>query len=90
MPQFWCVVEINLMICVSLRTWKTKVKEWGFFKNLNAQEMQIVIAKKEKRLREGKETVIMLRDQEITTQRMSAFKKRKLNNDDPTALESAG
>jgi len=89
MPQFWCVVEINLMICVSRRTWKTKVKEWGFLKNLNAQEMQIVIAKKEKRRREGKETVIMLMDQEITTQRMSAFKKRKLNNDDTTALESA-
>jgi len=84
------VVEINLMICFSLRTWKTKVKEWGFLKNLNAQEMQIVIAKKEKRRREGKETVIMLRDQEITNQRIEAFKKRKLDSADKTALESAG
>jgi hypothetical protein len=68
-----------------------KLKEWGYDKYLSTTEMQIVIAKAEKRAREeGKETMFFHGESQITTKRIENFKKRKLTKELEVASPSAG
>lgn len=59
------------------------MKEWGYDKNLSAPEMQILVAKAEKRAREeDKDTVFFLGEQRISVERIENFKKRKVVKDE--------
>ncbi|CZR56273.1 uncharacterized protein PAC_06161 [Phialocephala subalpina] len=63
----------------SLRKWKMQTKEWGFDKNLSKNDMAILVAKAEKRKRDdGKETKFYNGGQEIRSERLAGFKKRKM------------
>jgi hypothetical protein len=66
------------MFVHSERKWKSKLKEWGFDKNVPAEVMQVLVVKAQKRKREeGKETVFIRGDTEISAERMEHFKRRK-------------
>lgn len=76
----------------SLRKWKGKVKnEWRFEKNVSAKDMQVLVAKAEKRARdEGKETVFWHAGVRIRPERVENFKKRKIVGNGDVASPSAG
>ncbi|PQE32582.1 hypothetical protein CJF32_00004115 [Rutstroemia sp. NJR-2017a WRK4] len=61
------------------RKWKDKLKEWKFDKNLSIKDMQVVVAKQQKRAREGKDTVFIHGSAEITSERIENFKRRKVS-----------
>ncbi|KAH7379808.1 hypothetical protein BKA64DRAFT_236943 [Cadophora sp. MPI-SDFR-AT-0126] len=71
----------------SLRSWKAKMKEWNFEKNLPANEMAFIAAKADKRKAdEGKDTVFFRGDIKIESERIDNFKKRKLTATDMADL----
>lgn len=75
----------------SLRTWKTKIKEWGFDKYLSKDEMAELLAKKRKRaLVDGKETVFLYHGLVIKTERIENFKRRKTTEETTAPSPSAG
>ncbi|KAH6661915.1 hypothetical protein B0J14DRAFT_312758 [Halenospora varia] len=59
------------------RTWKIKLKEWEFEKHISQETMRIIVAKAEKRARDGKDTVFFHRQFPIPAQRIENYKKRK-------------
>jgi hypothetical protein len=59
-----------------------KLEGWKFDKHLTEHEMKIVVAKDEKRSREGKETVFRHSGSKITEGKIRNFKRRR------TAVES--
>ena len=59
------------------RTWKNKLKSWNFDKYLSTSDMKFVVAKAEKRSRQGKETIFFHGDSQVTSERIQNFKKRK-------------
>ncbi|KAF8851558.1 hypothetical protein BDZ45DRAFT_144454 [Acephala macrosclerotiorum] len=61
----------------SERKWKSKLKEWGFDKNLTMAEMKIAVAKAEKRYTEdGKDTVFFHRGDFIPPAKVQNWKRR--------------
>jgi hypothetical protein len=75
------VSSIGLVLSsfLSKRTWKNRLKAWGFEKYLGISDMKFVIDKAEKRAREeNKETIFFHGDSEITSERIENFKRRKL------------
>jgi hypothetical protein len=74
----------------STRKWKDKLKEWKFDKNLNISDMNIVVAKQQKRAREGKDTVFMHGSIEMTSERIETFKRRKITKVTDAVSPSAG
>jgi len=72
------------------RKWKSKLKDWGYLKKLNEDDMKIVVAKVDKRSREGKHTVVSHAGSKITIERMRNFKRRKTVKDSEAATPSAG
>ncbi len=80
-----------LTLKYSERKWKDKVKEWNFDKNISARDMSIVVAKVGKRVRdEGKDTVILHREAQISRERIEQFKRRKITKDGMPVSPSAG
>jgi len=60
----------------SVRTWKSKLKEWNYEKYLTSNDMNIISAKAKKRKNEdGKETVFYHWDSEISFERIERFRK---------------
>ena len=59
------------------RTWKNKLKSWNFEKYLSTSDMKFVVAKAEKRSREGKDTFFFHGESQVTSERIQNFKKRK-------------
>jgi len=74
----------------SERKWKMKLKEWKFEKYLSDQDKMIIIAKAEKRARDGKDTVFYHGDTEITTERIENFKRRKVSKETDVEYPTAG
>jgi hypothetical protein len=75
----------------SERKWKEKLKEWNFDKKISARDMNILVAKAEKRVREdGKETTFFHGGSQITKERIDQFKRRKTTKDIEAPLPSAG
>jgi len=75
----------------SERKWKSKLKEWGFDKHIPAKDMQVLVAKAEKRARdEGKETVFFQGEAEIAPKRFENFKRRKTTHTMEAVSPSAG
>ncbi|PQE10462.1 hypothetical protein CJF30_00010429 [Rutstroemia sp. NJR-2017a BBW] len=72
------------------RKWKDKLKEWKFDKNLSIKDMQVVVAKQQKRAREEKDTVFMHGSAEITSERIENFKRRKVSKMPHAVSPSAG
>jgi hypothetical protein len=52
--------------------------------------MQVVVAKQQKRAREGKDTVFMHGSVEITSERIENFKRRKVSKTTDAVSPSAG
>jgi hypothetical protein len=68
-----------------------KLKEWRFDKNIPAEDMQILVAKAEKRSRdEGKETLFLHGGVPVTSQRFEHFKRRKSTQAMEAASPTAG
>lgn len=67
----------STLIPESPRTWKTKIKEWGFDKNVSKKDMTFVVAKANQRTMEGKETVFYYRGLEITPSKIKNFRRRQ-------------
>ena len=85
------IVYIVLTFEYSERKWKEKLKEWRFEKNISATDMNIIVAKADKRVREeGKETVFFHGQSEITRERIDQFKRRKTTKTAEEVLPSAG
>jgi hypothetical protein len=63
----------------SVRTWKAKLKEWGFSKNISIRDKQWIVAKAEKRkLEEGKDTVFSHGQVRIAPTKIQGSKRRKI------------
>ncbi len=78
-----------LSISGSERTWKTKLKAWGFEKNLCAADLAFVIAKLQKRKHDAeKETIFFYHGAEVTAGKIARFKRRKV--DTTVAVASPG
>ena len=78
-----CVCAINLSLHRK-RTYKEKLKLWGFEKNVPARDMRLIVAMVEKRKREeGKETRVYFKDRLVEPKKMERFKKRKLAPHNP-------
>lgn len=74
----------------SLRKWKDKLKEWNYDKYLSKDEMKFIVTKQEKRKAEGKETIFVRGGQEISSDRIEGFKRRKVNEVENDASPDAG
>ena len=75
----------------SERKWKEKLTEWKFDKNISATDMNVLVAKAEKRLHEeGKETVFYMGTSQITRERIEQFKRRKVTKEIQTVSPEAG
>ncbi|KAH8588572.1 ankyrin repeat-containing domain protein [Bisporella sp. PMI_857] len=60
----------------SKRTWKSKLKEWAYEKNLTSNDMKIISAKADKRKRDdGKDTVFYHWDSEIPPEKIKRFRR---------------
>ncbi len=69
-------LEYVLIYIYSKRTWKSKLKEWTYEKNLTSNDMNIISAKAKKRKNEdGKETVFYHWNAEIPFERIERFRK---------------
>jgi hypothetical protein len=66
------------------------LKEWKFEKYLTDKEKNIIVAKAEKRQREGKETAVFHRDRQVSPGKLENFKKRKGVNVVEVVSPSAG
>ncbi len=75
----------------SQRKWKMKLKEWNFEKNLSEEDKKIMIAKREKRLRdEGKETTFFHHGIIIPGSKIDSAKRKKPDQETATISPSAG
>lgn len=78
------------MSAYSERKWKEKLTEWNFDKNISATDMNVLVAKAEKRLHEeGKETVFCIGTSQITRERIAQFKRRKVTKETQTVSPEA-
>ena len=67
----------------SARVYKHKLKAWGFEKYLRKSDMQVLLAKAEKRASEdNKDTVFRVGGRKLDPERLQRFKKRKLDAED--------
>ncbi|PMD63245.1 uncharacterized protein K444DRAFT_626980 [Hyaloscypha bicolor E] len=65
----------GLQGCV--RTWKDKIKEWGFSKNISTRNKQWIAAKGTKRKQEGKDTAFFQGGVRIAPTKIQDCKRRK-------------
>jgi tetratricopeptide (TPR) repeat protein len=66
------------------------LKEWNYLKKLSEDDMKIVVAKVDKRSREGKKTVVNHAGSMITEERIRNFKRRKTVKNSEAMSPSAG
>lgn len=71
-------ISTKANINASPRTWKGKLKEWGYNKNMTTPDMQWIVAKGKKRALEGKYTTFFHGVTHVTAQRIENFKRRKM------------
>jgi hypothetical protein len=64
--------------------------EWHFEKNFASKDVQVLLAKAEKRAREGKETVFFHAGTLIHPERLENFKKRKIVNEGGVSPSAGG
>ena len=70
---------IHECVSTSIRQYKVKIKEWGLRKYITASDMQILLAKRDKRTRDrGVETVFVVDGVKFAEDRLNRFGKRKL------------
>lgn len=70
---------IHECVSTSIRAYKAKIKEWGLRKYITASDMQILLAKRDKRTRDrGVGTVFVVDGVEFAEERLNRFGKRKL------------
>ena len=62
----------------SIRQYKAKVQEWGMEKYIKAQDMQILLAKRDQRARDrGVRTAFVANDVDLEEDRINLFGKRR-------------
>jgi hypothetical protein len=61
---------------ISFSTWKAKVKEWNFSKNLPGPVMHSIVAKEAQRTSLGKRTAFFCENTPITGEKIDNFKKK--------------
>ena len=66
------------------------LKKWGIYKNIPASDMKILIAKSERRKREGKDTDFYFHDRLVDAQKFRRFVKRKVSQEGDMPSPSAG
>lgn len=71
----------------SLRTWKNKFEEWGYVKKTPKNVMEFIVAKGTKRKLEGKDTIFFHRGNEVGTEKINNFKRRKTSGAAPSIGE---
>ena len=75
---------VILLIVLSVRKFKEKIKEWNCEKYLGAEESRFVTAKRKTRAEEGKGTTFYKNGKKIDEKRIEKSYKRKWENvDDP-------
>jgi len=70
----------------SVRTWKSKLKEWGYYKNkknIPYDAMNSIAGDYMKRKREGKESVFYYRHRQVDTETINTFLKRRKITQEP-------
>ena len=79
--RFDTLFAVRTKICMStsIRQYKIKVKEWGLEKHIKAPDMQILLAKRDKRTRDrGVGTVFVVKGVKFEEDRLNRFGKREL------------
>ena len=70
----------------SLRSYRSKVAEWGLKQHQSSELLGIVVAKREKRKRdEGKNTVVVVRNEQLPAERLDLFQRRAKDKQSPSA-----
>ncbi|CZR53411.1 uncharacterized protein PAC_03289 [Phialocephala subalpina] len=83
-------VEHKYSFKASLRKWKMQIKEWKFDKNISKAQMAILVAKAEKRARNGnKQTAFYYKGKEIRSEKLVSFQKRSMTERTIPASPSA-
>ena len=69
-----------------MRSYRSKVAEWGLKQHQSSELLGIVVAKREKRKRdEGKNTVVIVRNEQLPTERLDLFQRRAKDKQSPSA-----
>ena len=89
------LLQVSLLLLqfltnISMRKWKSKLKDWGFDKYSKAEEMAFIASKLQNRKAEGKDTVFFLGDKQITKETTENFMKRKKVNAEKIVSLAAG
>ncbi|KAF8847979.1 hypothetical protein BDZ45DRAFT_301773 [Acephala macrosclerotiorum] len=79
LPQTMQEIERRFGFKKSLRSWKSKMKDWGFDKNMTS-DMQFMIAKATKRQREGKDTEFSRDGLQVPQETLRNFKRKKIGS----------
>ncbi len=62
------------------------MRDWGLKQNLDAEDLGIAVAKREKRKHEeNKETMIIARGEQLAMERLDLFQRRAKNKQSPSA-----
>ena len=78
MTVFRFVYRAKTCAYTSIRQYKVKVKDWGLTKYIKALDMQILLAKREKRARDrGVETIFVRQGVKLEDDRLNRFGKRE-------------
>ncbi|CAG8976168.1 hypothetical protein HYALB_00010426 [Hymenoscyphus albidus] len=80
-------IEISHGFTASLRSWKLKLKEWRYKKNMSPNTMRWVVSKDGKRDHETKDTDFFFNGIEIKKERIENFKRRKIG-EEPISADS--
>ena len=76
---------------ISIRQYKVKIKDWGLTKNIKALDMQILLAKRDKRFRDrGVGTIFVRQGVKLAEDRLNRFGKRELAKSDDYVSPSSG
>ncbi|KIW31526.1 hypothetical protein, variant 2 [Cladophialophora immunda] len=71
---------------IRIRAYRFKIVEWGLKQNQNAEDLGVIVAKREKRKREeNKETIVIARGEQLATERLDLFHRRAKPKDSPSA-----
>ncbi|KAH7031570.1 uncharacterized protein B0I36DRAFT_124278 [Microdochium trichocladiopsis] len=83
------VLERDHGFKTGIRSLKTRLEQWGFNKNLSRDDMKILIARKDQRKCQGKDTTFTLHGHGIQPERLATFEKRYAKDYGPVPLSNA-
>jgi len=79
------------MLRLSNRTWKHRLKEWGYTKQIRTEDANFVIGEEDRKAQEHEETVSFHKDANITAnQRIEYFQGKKATAIEDPVSSTAG